>query len=286
MDFVLKNAKTDSKRELSLFRKNGLPLIMGIVNVTPDSFYDGGKYLDKEKAVALGIQLAIDGADMLDVGGQSTRPGSESVGPEEQIDRICPVIEKLRAETDIIISVDTTSSKVAGEAISIGAGIVNDISALRFDPEMIGTVVKNKVGLILMHMKGTPKDMQSHPHYSDIVKEISEFLSERVDVAQQAGVKPSMIAIDPGIGFGKTVEGNLQLLKEIGAFKKLNRPVLIGASRKSFIGNLTGADANGRLPGSLAVACFSALNGVDILRVHDVKETLAALKMIKALNRC
>ncbi len=257
---------------------------MGIINVTPDSFSDGGLYYSPEKAVARGIALAEEGADIIDIGGESSRPGADAVSPQEQMDRVCPVMEKLRGETDALLSVDTTSSRVAEESIAVGADIINDISALRFDEDMIDVAVGRGVGLILMHMKGTPKDMQQDPYYEDIIGEITGFLKERIDYAEARGVDSSKIVVDPGIGFGKTVDGNLEILRNISRFRELGKPVLIGASRKSFLGAITGASVENRLAGSLAAACLAALNGVDILRVHNIKETVDALKIVAALS--
>ena len=257
---------------------------MGIINVTPDSFSDGGKYFSTNGAIAHGIRLVSEGADILDIGGESSRPGSEPINPQQQIDRVCPVIEKLRADTDITISVDTTSSLVASEAISNGAVIINDISALRFDEKMVEIAAHNNTGLILMHMKGTPRNMQDNPRYDNVVDEVYGFLEKRIVFAEEHGVNPSNIVIDPGIGFGKNLEGNLELLNSIDDFRKLGKPVLIGASGKSFIGSITGRDVANRLAGSLAVATYCALNGVDIIRVHDVEETSDVLKLLSALG--
>lgn len=260
------------------------PLIMGIVNITPDSFSDGGLFLDGDDAYEHCLKLVEDGADIIDIGGESTRPGAEPVSPSEQIGRVCPVIERLRAVSDIPVSIDTTSAEVVEKAIAAGAEIINDVSALRFDDRIAELAAEYDTGLILMHMKGTPETMQENPYYDDIIGEVYSFLEERAAFAEGCGVRSSNIVLDPGIGFGKTAAGNLELIRNIRTFKKLRKPVLIGASRKSFIGKLTGREVDDRLSGSLAVVCFSALNGVDILRVHDVEETVDALKLIEALS--
>ncbi|MCP4633976.1 MAG: dihydropteroate synthase [candidate division Zixibacteria bacterium] len=257
---------------------------MGIINVTPDSFSDGGRYFDKSKAVEHGLKLAVEGADIIDIGGESTRPGAKPVTPQEQIERTREVIAELRKRLDIPISIDTTSSEVASAALSVGASIINDISALRFDDRMVNLAKEYDSDLILMHMIGIPENMQENPDYDDIISEISEFFKERIQFAEEHGIDPAKIIIDPGIGFGKTIEGNLELLRQIVKFRELGKPVLIGASRKSFIGKIIGREANDRLAGSIAVACFAAYNNVDILRVHDVKETLDAVKVILKLN--
>ena len=261
-------------------RHDALPQIMGILNVTPDSFSDGGRFFSMDQAVAHGLKMAEEGADIIDIGGESTRPGSDPVPPDEQIKRVCPVIAKIFRSTDVPISIDTSSSIVAREALSAGAAIINNVSALRFDEEMVNLVAEKEVGLILMHMKGSPKDMQKNPHYDNLIKEVFDFLEERAIIAERAGVLSSRIVIDPGIGFGKTLEGNIELIKNIPYFRELGYPVLIGASRKAFIGKITGREVDDRLAGSLAINCICALNGVDILRVHDVKETMDALKII------
>ncbi|MBD3168076.1 MAG: dihydropteroate synthase [candidate division Zixibacteria bacterium] len=257
------------------------PLIMGILNVTPDSFSDGGKYYSTDEAVERGLKMIEEGADIIDIGGESTRPGSESVPQDEQIRRVCPVIGKIKeCLPEAVISIDTTSSLVAGDAVDAGAVIINDVSALRFDEKMVQVAVKKGTGLILMHMKGSPKDMQKNPRYNDIINEIYTFLAERGNYSEESGVPRNRIVVDPGIGFGKTVEGNIELLRAIPVFKKSGYPVLIGASRKSFIGKITGRDVEARLAGSVAVNCICAMNDVDILRVHDVKETVDVLKII------
>ncbi|MBD3233810.1 MAG: dihydropteroate synthase [candidate division Zixibacteria bacterium] len=264
-------------------QRGNKPLLMGVVNITPDSFYDGGRYFDSEKAVKRAFRLIEDGADLIDIGGESTRPGSDPVSPREQIERTCPVIRAVRKHSDIPISIDTTSSIVVTEAINAGANIVNDVSALLFDEKMIEVIRDNSVPVILMHMKETPKTMQKAPLDIGIIDEIREFLSQRVKFCGENGIPSSDIIVDPGIGFGKTVAGNLEIIRNIDSFNSLGKPVLIGASRKSFIGKITGAEADERLAGSLAVACYCAIKDVDILRVHDVKETKNAIEMISSI---
>lgn len=259
------------------------PLIMGIVNVTPDSFYDGGRYAAADKAIAHGLKLAEEGADLLDIGGESTRPGSSPVPEEEELKRVMPVIERLAREVKIPISVDTCKSAVAEKALAAGAQIVNDISALRFDRRLAEVVRSLQSGLVLMHMQGTPRDMQSAPCYCDTIAEIYRFLEERLEFCTSAGIEEDRLAVDPGIGFGKRLEDNLLILNRLSEFKKLNRPLLVGASRKSFLGKITGLPAEERLEGSLAAAVIACVNGANILRVHDVKETKQALEVAYAI---
>ncbi len=266
-------------KDSSLDFMNG-PKLMGILNVTPDSFSDGGKFFSTEAAVEHGLKLCEDGADILDIGGESTKPGNESISPEEEKRRVIPVIKQLRDKIKIPISIDTMKADVAAGALENGADIVNDVSAMGFDRAMPGVVKKYRAGVILMHMKGTPGTMQINPEYNDVIGEILSYLEQRADYAVQAGIDKEHIALDPGIGFGKTTEHNLLILKDIKAFAALGFPVLAGASRKSFIGKLTGTDMRERLPGSLASALWAASQGVDIIRVHDIKETKQALLMI------
>lgn len=261
---------------------------MGILNVTPDSFSDGGLFCDPVRAVARALQMVEEGADIIDVGGESSRPGSEPVSVEEELRRVVPVIRALRAELQkrgsdskpIAISVDTTKAVVAAQAVEAGATIINDISAGRFDPEMFSVAAKFGATICLMHMQGTPTTMQQAPHYEDVVAEVKKFLSERITAAETAGIAREKIWIDPGIGFGKNVEDNIRLLRELNAFQELNCPILIGASRKSFLGALTGAPVHERLPGSLAAAALAVRNGAQILRVHDVAATKQFLKIL------
>lgn len=260
------------------------PLVMGILNVTPDSFSDGGRYLEPGAAVDRGLCLAEEGADIIDIGGESTRPGAKKVSPDEELKRVVPVIEGLAKRSNIPISIDTYKSEVARRSLEVGASIINDISGLRFDPQMAGVAAKYKAGLVLMHIKGTPEDMQKDPQYGDLLVEISDYLNGSIEIALEAGVERAAIAIDPGIGFGKTVEHNLSLLKNLAHFKKIDCPIVAGASRKSFIGKLNnGIPADERLPGSLAAALLAVQGGADIVRCHDVKETVQALNTYWAL---
>ncbi len=260
-------------------------LIMGILNVTPDSFSDGGKFYDKVRAVEQGVKLASDGADIIDVGGESTRPGSESIPVDEELRRVIPVISALAKEVEVPISVDTCKSEVAARAIEVGAAMVNDISALRFDPLMVHVVAQNQVGLVLMHMKGTPRDMQIAPSYDDLFNDISAFLQGRMLWAQEKGVAPDRIVVDPGIGFGKTVGHNLTILKGLSRFKTLGRPILLGTSRKSFIGHVLQADVGRREEGTAATIAVGIWNGANIVRVHDVARMAPVVRMTDAIMR-
>ena len=261
-----------------------VPRIMGVLNVTPDSFYDGGRYIDFDKAVERGIQMVKEGADIIDIGGESTRPFSEPVPEEEELRRVIPVIEKLRKSTDIPISIDTRKSGVAEEALKKGANIVNDVSGLRDDQEMAKVIKKFNAGCIIMHIRGTPKDMQENPYYKDTIKEIKEELEERINYAIESGIERERIVIDPGIGFGKRVIDNLLILKNIDEFKKLGFPLLIGHSRKSFIGKVLNLEKpEDRLVGTLGVSAYLYLKKVDIIRVHDVKETKEIFEILKAI---
>ena len=263
--------------------------IMGIVNITPDSFSDGGKFYSFTAAVAQGEKLAADGADILDIGGESTRPYSEPVSDEQEIKRILPVIESLSKRIDIPISIDTTKAAVATEAIHAGASIINDISALRSDPQLADVAVEYEVPIILMHMKGTPKTMQVSPTYGNLFNDIASFLEQRAGFAQEKGISRSKIIIDPGIGFGKTFEHNFQLLKYLHNFEPLDLPILIGPSRKAFIRKtLSENDISAESPevetGTQATVAVAALSGAHIIRVHNVANTRATLKIIDALK--
>ncbi len=269
-------------RQLPLSR----PLVMGILNVTPDSFSDGGQFDSLDRAVAHGLSMIEQGADIVDIGGESSRPGAEPVDPQEELRRVVPVIERLRRETAIPISIDTYRSGTAQAALDAGADMVNDISAFRQDSEMVALVAERKVPAILMHMQGTPRDMQRNPVYEDCVGEVAAFFEERIAFARERGVNKEKLILDPGIGFGKRLSDNLALLAHVGAFRKFNLPILVGASRKSFIGmlNPTTTDPRQRMGGSLAAAVAAVLNGADIVRVHDVAETVEALKVIQAIG--
>ena len=254
--------------------------VMGVLNVTPDSFYDKGRFFDQKKAVKHAIEMERDGADIIDVGGESTRPGALDVSLEEEMRRVIPVISAISKKIKTAISIDTRKAGVADAALKAGASIVNDISALKEDPRMAGVVAKHRAGIILMHMKGRPKDMQDSPEYADVVKDITKSLKESIDIAEEAGVEDDKIIIDPGIGFGKTVEHNLEILRDIRIFKKLGYPLCIGVSRKSFIGKILGSkDPEDRLAGSLAAAVAAVIGGANIIRTHDVGSTRQALKI-------
>ena len=259
----------------------GVALVMGIVNVTPDSFSDGGSYLEADAAIAHGRELLAAGADLLDIGGESTRPGAAAVGAAEEIARVAPVIEALAGD-GATVSVDTSKAVVAEAALSAGAGIVNDVTALA-DPEMASVCAARGPGLILMHMKGTPRTMQDNPVYGDVVVEVREFLAERMRLAIDAGIDEGGIWLDPGIGFGKTVEHNLELIARLGELADLGRPIVIGASRKNFIGAITGREVGDRLGGSIATNVLGLVHGADVLRVHDVAETIQAVRVAERI---
>jgi dihydropteroate synthase len=258
--------------------------IMGILNVTPDSFSDGGRYLDPETAIRHGLDMADHGADILDIGGESTRPGSDPVSAEEEWRRIGPVIHGLAGKVGVPLSVDTMKPEVAEQAIEAGAAIVNDVSGMR-DPAMVRLVASRRVGVVAMHMLGDPKTMQEHPTYADVVKEVRASLGDRVRGLKAAGVPPEAIAIDPGVGFGKAVEHNLALLRHLDRLVDLGHPVVVGVSRKSFIERLGGGGAGERLPGSLAAAVLAVARGAHVVRVHDVAESVRAVRVADALVR-
>lgn len=258
--------------------------VMGIVNVTPDSFSDGGKFFDAAAAAAHGERLAEEGADVVDVGGESTRPGAQPVPAEEEIRRVVPVIQRLRSKIKIPISIDTVKSEVARAALDAGADIVNDVSALRADGAMAALVAREAVPVVLMHMQGTPQTMQQNPAYADVVSEVGGFLKERADYAVRCGVGAENTLIDPGIGFGKNLDHNLALLRGLPALADLGLPLLVGASRKAFIGRLLDLGSEERLEGSLAAAVAAALAGANMIRVHDVKEAVRALRVADALR--
>jgi len=257
--------------------------LMGVVNVTPDSFSDGGLYSDSARAVDRGLELAAQGADILDIGGESTRPGSRPVPKAEEIGRVVPVIAALRAKTPALISIDTTKAAVARAALEAGADIVNDTSAFRFDPAMPGVVAGAGAGVVLMHMKGMPLTMQDDPRYDDLIGEIGGFLAERIRFAEAAGIPAERIIVDPGIGFGKSFEHNLEILRRQEAFHGLGRPLLLGFSRKAFLGRILGLPPGERLEGTIAAAVLSAERGAHILRVHDVGPVARAVRAAEAI---
>ena len=267
-------------RELVLGRRTR---VMGVINVTPDSFSDGGLFLDADHAIARGLEMASQGADILDIGGESTRPGASPVAPEQELERIAPVIESLRQKTDVFLSVDTTKAKVAKWALEHGVEIVNDVSGLAGDPEMAGVVSDWGAGLVLMHRKGSPETMQKNPTYRDVVGEVCAFLARVVAAAEAAGVGPDSILVDPGIGFGKTVEHNLQLLNRLGTLSDLGKPILIGTSRKSFIGRALDVPVEARLHGTAASVAAAILRGAHVVRVHDVPEMMQVARLTDAI---
>jgi len=260
------------------------PVIMGVINVTPDSFSDGGRFFDQIDAVKQGMKLANDGADILDIGGESTRPGSDPVSVEDELSRVIPVIKGLR-EIGITkpISIDTRKLAVAEKAVQAGANIVNDVSALRDDTELASFCAEKKIGLVLMHMLGRPRTMQVEVRYDDVIREIGEFFEERLAFASQNGIDENKIALDPGIGFGKLLEHNLRILNECGKWLEFGRPILIGPSRKRFIGELTGEGTDERLGGTIAACIMAFLSGARIFRVHDVKHVKQALDVANAI---
>ncbi len=261
------------------------PLVMGILNVTPDSFSDGGRFVSIDAAVAAARSMVKGGADWIDVGGESTRPGSVGVSAAEQIDRVAPVIAAVCREFSIPVSIDTSDAVVAAAALDAGASIVNDVTAGRADFDLLPLVARRKVPVILMHMRGTPADMQVAPAYEDVISEVMDFLRERASYAESVGVDPADILIDPGIGFGKTVEHNLQLLRGLSRFTSFGHPVVVGTSRKGFIGKITGeADLADRVLGTAATVAWTAMHGAAVVRVHDVAAMDKVVRMIRAIR--
>jgi dihydropteroate synthase len=257
--------------------------LMGVINVTPDSFSDGGLYADPGRAVDRGLALVAEGADVVDVGGESTRPGSLPVPEAEELRRVVPVVQALRRQTPALLSVDTTKAAVARAALDAGADIVNDTSALRFDPAMAGVVARSGAAVVLMHMKGTPLTMQDAPAYEDITGEIAAFLGDRIRVAEAAGIPRGRVIVDPGIGFGKSFEHNLELLRRQAVFHALGRPLLVGFSRKAFLGRILDRPPDERLEGTIAAAVLSVERGAHILRVHDVGPVARAVRAAEAI---
>jgi dihydropteroate synthase len=258
---------------------------MGIVNVTPDSFSDGGLYLDPELAIGHGRDLAADGADLLDVGGESTRPGAEAVTAEVELERTAPVVAALAGPggTGIPVSIDTSKAGVAEAALAAGAAIVNDVTALRADPDLADVCAGSDCAVILMHMQGSPRTMQDDPRYDDVVEDVRAFLAERIEAAVAAGIDERNIWVDPGIGFGKTVEHNLELLRRLGELRELGRPIVIGTSRKRFLGALTGREVTDRVGGTVASNVLALAAGADVFRVHEVAELRQALDVAAVL---
>ncbi len=258
--------------------------IMGVLNVTPDSFSDGGSYLSESAAVSHGLAMVADGANVVDVGGESTRPGAEPVPADEELRRVVPVIRALRRQSDILISIDTMKAAVAEAALEAGADIVNDVSGLRGDPEMTGICARSGAGVVIMHMQGTPQTMQAAPAYNDVVAEVGEFFRQSQERAVSSGIDPMSIAFDPGIGFGKTFEHNRALLRKLPVFATMGRPLVIGVSRKSFLGLVTGSkDLADRFWPGVALTSFCRERGANVLRVHDVKPHREALRMTEAI---
>ena len=260
-------------------------LVMGVLNATPDSFSDGGLFGSPEAAVERAKEMVAEGADIIDAGGESSRPGADLVPDEVEMDRVLPVVEKLANTVDVPISIDTCKSSVARRALDAGAGIVNDISALRGDPNMASVIADAGVPIVLMHMQGVPKDMQRHPHYDSLIHETISFLRARVRAAMAAGISPNQIIIDPGIGFGKTVAHNLEIIRRLRDFRSLGKPILIGTSRKSFIGKVLDLPVDDRREGTAATVAAAITNGADIVRVHDVREMARVARMTDAIVR-
>lgn len=283
---LLDNYSGKSKYHINLRNKRisfEVPNIMGILNVTPDSFSDGGQYFEKEKAIEHGLQLLSVGADLLDIGGESTRPGSEPVDEIEEINRVIPVIEGiLKQKPDAVISIDTTKSSVAKAAIESGAMFINDISAMTFDKNMVKIAAEKKAVVILMHMKGTPQTMQKHPYYDDVILEIYDYLYERIKFAERSGV--DNVIIDPGVGFGKRVEDNYEIVRRLSEFKGLLKPIAVGLSRKSFLGKSLDLQLENRKEATLAAETLAIKNGANLIRTHEVEQTLIASKFIKQLS--
>src|SRR6266568_5176286 len=259
-------------------------MIMGVLNVTPDSFSDGGEFFKNDAAIERGIQITAEGADIIDVGGESTRPGAEPVSLKEELRRVVPVVQKLRGKIAIPISIDTSKSEVAAAALDAGASVINDVTAGRGDQEMLPLAAKRKVGIVLMHMQGEPRTMQENPRYNDVVAEVADFFRQQYTSALECGIDPMCIAFDPGIGFGKTLEHNLTLLKNLERLRAHDRPLVVGVSRKSFLGKLIGSsEMSDRLAPTIALTATLRGRGADIIRVHDVNENVAALRAAEAL---
>ncbi|MFC2168803.1 dihydropteroate synthase [Acidobacteriota bacterium] len=257
--------------------------IMGILNVTPDSFSDGNLYFDRNEAVKHGLNLIKEGANILDIGAESSRPGSDPIPVQEELDRILPVISELRDHTDTLLSIDTTKAEVARRALDAGADIINDISSFKFDPDMLPLVAEREIPIVLMHLKGNPKTMQDNPSYENLLAEVKSFFQERIDKAVSSGIRKDKIIIDPGIGFGKNFKDNLSLIRNLKYFENLGRPLLVGHSRKSFIGKIVDSPPQDRLEGSLSAAVLSVSHGAHLLRVHDVAATKKAVLIADAI---
>jgi dihydropteroate synthase len=261
------------------------PLIMGVLNITPDSFSDGGRYLSIDSACRRAMQIQAQGADILDIGGQSTRPGSMPVGLKEELDRVMPVIERIKNKIKIPVSIDTTKYEVALAALKQGASMLNDVSGLHADPRLADLCIKYSAALVIMHIKGKPQNMQKRPYYKSLLHDIKRYLEKGIGVAESAGLSKECIILDPGIGFGKTSKHNLVLIKNIPYFKKMGFPLMIGVSRKSFLGSITGLDISERLIPTVAANALAVYNGADIIRVHDIEESVMALKVAEAIKK-
>jgi len=260
-------------------------MLMGILNVTPDSFSDGGRYAGTKTALARALQMAEEGADIIDIGGESTRPGALPVTGEVELERVLPVVEHLKKKAGVLISIDTRKSVVAEAALRAGAHIINDVSALEFDPRMAETARRYKAGIILMHKKGEPQNMQKSPRYDNVVGEVTNYLKERLDFLAGEGIVRETMAIDPGVGFGKTADHNLKLISNIEDLKAIGRPLVIGLSRKNFLGRITGGGVTERLAASLAALAYCLMKGADVMRMHDVKESRDVLKVLNAIYK-
>jgi len=257
--------------------------VMGVLNVTPDSFSDGGRFNSVDAALLRARKMVAQGAAFIDVGGESTRPGADPVSVQEELDRVCPVVEAIARELDVVISVDSSTPEVFREAARLGAGLINDVRALQRDGA-VEAALETGLPVCLMHMQGQPEDMQARPSYQSVLREVSGFLMDRVRVAEQAGIPSDRILLDPGFGFGKTLAHNLKLLAALERLQVLGYPLLVGMSRKSMLGHITGREVSERLPASLAVATISALKGASVIRVHDVGETVDAVKVVAAME--
>lgn len=262
----------------------GRSLIMGVLNVTPDSFSDGGKFFETEEAIAQGVRMAKEGAEIIDVGGESTRPGAQPVPVEEELRRVIPVIKGLRDKAEVLLSIDTSKFEIASAALDAGASIINDVTGGRDDDQKFALAAKWNAGFVIMHMQGDPRTMQREPQYTDVVAEVADFFRQQYECALECGVDPMTIAFDPGIGFGKTLEHNLDLLRNLPRLRVENRPLVVGVSRKSFLGKLTGtSEVGSRLAPNLAMTAILRGKGANIFRVHDIAENTAALRAAEAL---
>ena len=259
--------------------------VMGVLNVTPDSFSDGGRYFESERAVEHGLEMVAEGADIIDVGGESTRPFSKGISSSEEIDRVIPVVEALAKEVSVPVSIDTCKADVAHEAVKAGASMINDISALRLDSHMPEIVARAGVPVILMHMKGTPEDMQAKPTYEDLISEVRDFLRDAMTRAMEAGIRKDLIVVDPGIGFGKTFDDNLRIIRDLSSFGPLGCPVLLGTSNKAFIGRILDKEAHERDTGTMATVAAGVMNGASIVRVHHVEKAVETVRIIDAIKR-